>query len=270
MAKSDTSGATMLRMRNMVVMETLRSTAWMSVAKRFCTRPTGLASNQAVGFLRTLQARSLWIFREARRAPVFWQRIASAVCATKTAVHTRYSEGPPPCSGRAPPSMRAIQSVSAEACTYLMGCCTMKSEEPAAKKQPAAERYSRKFLTSGAPFWRFSSSTSRASPPGFLASAASGAFGAGAFEPEASGSASSSRRAPASASRARAAGAPEKATVPSARSRTTRSAAGRHRDTWCVASTTVLPLATSSSRTARRSRCSPTWASTALRGSSRR
>mmetsp|Transcript_2935 Transcript_2935/g.8879 ORF Transcript_2935/g.8879 Transcript_2935/m.8879 type:complete len:133 (-) Transcript_2935:273-671(-) len=50
---------------------------------------------------------------------------------------------------------------------------------------------------------------------------------------------------------------------------TTWSADGSATPSWCVASTTVLPLLRSDCFTTNSNRCSPTWASTADSGSSR-
>ena len=88
-ANNDTQGATSERIRNIVVIATDRSTAWMSVAKRFCTRPTGDASNHATGLRSTAHDSFSWIVRDARSAPRFWNDMAIAVCTQKTAVHTR-------------------------------------------------------------------------------------------------------------------------------------------------------------------------------------
>ena len=61
----------------------------MSVAKRFCTRPTGEASNHATGLRSTAHDSFSWIVREARSAPRFWNEIAMAVCTQNTAVQTK-------------------------------------------------------------------------------------------------------------------------------------------------------------------------------------
>ena len=88
-ANRDTQGATNERIKNMVVIATDLSTAWMSVAKRFWTRPTGDAPNQATGLRSTAHDNFSWILREARSAPRFWNEMAMAVCTQNTAVQIK-------------------------------------------------------------------------------------------------------------------------------------------------------------------------------------
>ena len=54
-----------------------RSTCCRSFEKRFCTRPTGVRSNQLVGARSTRASMRSWIARPARQPPRYWSARAS-------------------------------------------------------------------------------------------------------------------------------------------------------------------------------------------------
>ena len=117
-----------------------RSTCCRSFEKRFCTRPTGVRSNQLVGARSTRASMRSWIARPARQPPRYWSARASVEHApyapTRPTYQYRFAES----GGASRSCIASTHAASRDAYRYAHVCVAGASASESTSGVPPSAR----------------------------------------------------------------------------------------------------------------------------------